>query len=54
MTQWYDETINFTFFIFQSLSTQQLVFLAIQIIRGIQFLHRKKIIHKDIATRNCV
>ncbi|XP_050405969.1 tyrosine-protein kinase RYK [Patella vulgata] len=37
-----------------SLSTQQLVYMEIQIIRGIQYLHRKKIIHKDIATRNCV
>ncbi|KAK3605750.1 hypothetical protein CHS0354_033945 [Potamilus streckersoni] len=37
-----------------ALSTQQLVYIAIQIIRGIQFLHRKKIIHKDISTRNCV
>ena len=36
------------------LSTQQLVFMALQIIRGIQFLHRKRIIHKDIASRNCV
>ncbi|XP_061185069.1 tyrosine-protein kinase RYK-like [Saccostrea echinata] len=37
-----------------SLSTQQLVYLAIQIVKAIQFLHRKKILHKDIATRNCV
>ncbi|KAL3848066.1 hypothetical protein ACJMK2_018948 [Sinanodonta woodiana] len=37
-----------------ALSTQQLVYIAIQIVRGIQFLHRKKIIHKDISTRNCV
>lgn len=38
----------------QSLSTQQLVYLAIQIVKAVQFLHRKKILHKDIATRNCV
>ncbi|XP_041356261.1 tyrosine-protein kinase RYK-like [Gigantopelta aegis] len=37
-----------------TLSTQPLVYMAIQIIRGIQYLHRKKVIHKDIATRNCV
>lgn len=37
-----------------SLSTQQLVYLAIQIVKAVQFLHRKKILHKDIATRNCV
>lgn len=36
------------------LSTQQLVFMALQIIKGIQFLHRKRIIHKDVAARNCV
>ncbi|KAH9508718.1 hypothetical protein Btru_049714 [Bulinus truncatus] len=28
--------------------------MAIQIIRGVQYLHRKKLIHKDIATRNCI
>ncbi|CAG5117591.1 unnamed protein product, partial [Candidula unifasciata] len=37
-----------------TLNTQQLVYMAIQIIRGTQYLHRKKLIHKDIATRNCV
>ncbi|XP_013067527.1 tyrosine-protein kinase RYK-like isoform X2 [Biomphalaria glabrata] len=37
-----------------TLNTQQLVYMAIQIIRGIQYLHRKKLIHKDIATRNCI
>lgn len=36
------------------MSTQQIVFMALQIIKGIQFLHRKRIIHKDIAARNCV
>lgn len=42
------------FVMLQTLNTQQLVYMAIQIIRGVQYLHRKKIIHKDIATRNCV
>ncbi|GFN89162.1 hypothetical protein PoB_001566800 [Plakobranchus ocellatus] len=37
-----------------TLNTQQLVYMTIQIIRGIQYLHRKKLLHKDIATRNCV
>ncbi|CAI9736955.1 tyrosineRYK-like,protein kinase RYK-like [Octopus vulgaris] len=37
-----------------ALNTQQLVYMAIQIIRGVQFLHRKKIVHKDLATRNCL
>ncbi|RUS73155.1 hypothetical protein EGW08_019077 [Elysia chlorotica] len=37
-----------------TLNTQQLVYMTIQIIRGIQYLHRKKLIHKDIATRNCI
>ncbi|XP_014669815.1 PREDICTED: tyrosine-protein kinase RYK-like [Priapulus caudatus] len=36
------------------LSTQELVHMGIQIIRGVQYLHKKKIIHKDLATRNCV
>ncbi|XP_064614923.1 tyrosine-protein kinase RYK-like isoform X2 [Liolophura sinensis] len=38
----------------QALSTPQLVYMAIQIIRGMQALHRKKIVHRDLATRNCV
>ncbi|XP_013381539.1 tyrosine-protein kinase RYK-like [Lingula anatina] len=38
----------------KALSTQQLVYIAIQIIRGVQYLHRKRIIHKDIAARNCI
>lgn len=37
-----------------TLNTQQLVYMTIQIIRGIQYLHRKKLIHKDVATRNCI
>ncbi|ELT98025.1 hypothetical protein CAPTEDRAFT_224958 [Capitella teleta] len=38
----------------QPLNTQQIVFMAIQVTRGVQFLHRKRIVHKDIAARNCV
>ncbi|XP_074657404.1 tyrosine-protein kinase RYK-like [Tubulanus polymorphus] len=37
-----------------ALSTQQLVFMGVQIIKGLQYLHRKRIIHKDVACRNCV
>ena len=38
----------------QTLNTQQLVYIAIQIIKAVQYLHRRHILHKDIATRNCV
>ncbi|XP_064639327.1 tyrosine-protein kinase RYK-like [Lineus longissimus] len=37
-----------------ALSTQQLVFMAIQVIRALQYLHRRKIVHRDVATRNMV
>ncbi|XKL62432.1 hypothetical protein PGB90_002265 [Kerria lacca] len=36
-----------------SLTTQEVVQIALQIISGIQYMHRKKILHKDLATRNC-
>lgn len=38
----------------QALNTQQQVYMAIQIARGVQYLHRRRIIHRDIATRNCM
>lgn len=34
--------------------TQELVDIGIQILQGMQYLHKRKIIHRDIATRNCV
>jgi RYK receptor-like tyrosine kinase len=37
-----------------SLTTQQLVDMAIQVNAGLHYLHRKQIVHKDIAARNCV
>ncbi|RWS09469.1 tyrosine-protein kinase RYK-like protein [Dinothrombium tinctorium] len=37
-----------------TLLTQDLVSIALQIIQGMIYLHRRKIIHKDLATRNCV
>lgn len=36
------------------LSAQQLLYMAIQIARAMQHLHRKRILHKDLATRNCL
>ncbi|KFB38174.1 tyrosine-protein kinase [Anopheles sinensis] len=36
------------------LSTQQLVEFGLQVARGISHLHSLGVLHKDIATRNCV
>ncbi|CAF3195777.1 unnamed protein product [Rotaria socialis] len=38
----------------QLLSTQELVYMAIHIAKGLHFLHRRKILMKDIGTRNCL
>jgi len=35
-------------------SAQQLVFIAVQIARGLQQLHRRKLLHRDVAARNCL
>lgn len=37
-----------------TLLTQDLVAMALQIVQGMMYLHKRKIIHRDIATRNCV
>ncbi|KAL0268896.1 UNVERIFIED_CONTAM: hypothetical protein PYX00_010680 [Menopon gallinae] len=37
-----------------TLTTQEVVDMALQIVHGMQYLHKKKIIHKDLAARNCV
>ena len=37
-----------------TLTTQAIVDMALQTVVALQFLHRKKILHKDIATRNCL
>lgn len=37
-----------------TLLSQDLVAMAIQIIHGMIYLHKKKVIHRDLATRNCV
>lgn len=37
-----------------TLTTQEVVDMALQIISGMQYLHKKRLLHKDIATRNCV
>lgn len=36
-----------------SLSTQELLYLALQLIKGVNYLHSKHVLHKDIAARNC-
>lgn len=37
-----------------TLTTQEVVMIALQIISGIMYMHKKKLLHKDLATRNCV
>ncbi|XP_039299766.1 tyrosine-protein kinase Dnt-like [Nilaparvata lugens] len=37
-----------------TLTTQEVVDMALQAITGMQYLHKKRLIHKDVATRNCV
>ncbi|XP_067011105.2 tyrosine-protein kinase Dnt [Anabrus simplex] len=37
-----------------TLTTQEVVDMAIQIAQGIQFLHKRRLVHRDIAARNCV
>eukprot|EP00794_Sanderia_malayensis_P011279 gene11279-12459_t len=38
----------------KTLTTRDIVFMAIQIARGLQYLVKRRIFHKDVATRNCV
>ena len=35
------------------LSTHMVVSFGIQMLKAIQHLHKRKVIHKDIAARNC-
>ena len=35
------------------LGTHELLYLVLQILKGVNYLHSKHIVHKDIATRNC-
>lgn len=37
-----------------TLTTQEVVDMALQIIQGMQYLHKKHLLHKDLASRNCV
>lgn len=36
------------------LSTRQLVEFGLQVARGVSHLHSLGVLHKDVATRNCV
>lgn len=36
------------------LCTQDLMTIALHILQGVQYLHQQNIVHKDVATRNCV
>ncbi|BES91902.1 determination of muscle attachment site [Nesidiocoris tenuis] len=37
-----------------TLTTQEVVDMALQIISGMLYLHKKRLLHKDLAARNCV
>ncbi|XP_019765358.1 tyrosine-protein kinase Dnt [Dendroctonus ponderosae] len=37
-----------------TLTTQEVVHMALQIIKAMQYLHKKHLLHKDLAARNCV
>ncbi|CAH1377716.1 unnamed protein product [Tenebrio molitor] len=37
-----------------TLTTQEVVDMALQIIEAMQYLHKKHLLHKDLAARNCV
>ncbi len=36
------------------MSTHAVVSMAIQMLKAMQHLHRRKVLHKDVAARNCV
>ncbi|KAJ7328141.1 hypothetical protein OS493_025546 [Desmophyllum pertusum] len=38
----------------KSLTTADLVDVGVQIAKGLQYLARRRIVHKDVAARNCV
>ncbi|GLV43127.1 doughnut on 2 [Carabus blaptoides fortunei] len=37
-----------------TLTTQEVVDMALQVIHGMQYLHKKHLLHRDLAARNCV
>ncbi|XP_065165096.1 tyrosine-protein kinase Drl isoform X2 [Atheta coriaria] len=37
-----------------TLTTQEVVDMALQVIEAMQYLHKKHLLHKDIAARNCI
>ena len=45
--------LNFPIYL-QPLTTRDIVLMALQIAKGLQYLGRRRIIHTDVATRNCV
>lgn len=37
-----------------TLTTQEVVDMALQVIHGMQYLHKKHLLHKDLSARNCL
>lgn len=37
-----------------TLTTQEVVDMALQVIEAMHYIHKKHILHKDLAARNCV
>ena len=47
-------TADCIYYIQHILAAQHQVYAALQINAGLQYLHRRRIIHRDIASRNCL